>query len=244
MTDQPIIRLTSPKKNACHVISLPRSLGPANARNVGALQARGSFLFFTDSDIIIFHDTLHRLSNIFKDTKIIGITGILADEIRYSDFYSQYKNLWMRYTFLRLPDTISIFNTSCTAIRRNIFLKSGGFDISYSRPSVEDSDFARTLAKMGHVIHLRKDIEVEHVKHYTLSQILRTDYDRSSDLVKMTLRNGLKPFLSRKETSVPSTSVPSTSVPSTFFSGVCLFILTLPILLIGMYRFFFCCALT
>jgi glycosyltransferase involved in cell wall biosynthesis len=215
-------------KHACQVISLPRSLGPANARNVGALQARGSIIFFIDADIVICNDMLHRLSNIFRDKRVVGITGILAGQIRYNDFYSQYKNLWMRYTFVFLPDTISIFNTSCTAIRRETFLESGGFDTSYGRPSVEDSDFARKFVGMGHVVHLRKDIEVEHVKSYTLLQILKTDFYRSSDLVKMTLRDGLKKSFSPRESSAPAISV-----PLTFVGGVGLFLLTVPPVLVG-----------
>ena len=110
----------------------------------------------------------------------------------------------MRYTYLRLPEKVALFYTSCAAIKKDVFLKSGGFDIGYTRPSVEDTAFGHKLERMGHLIQLRHDIEVEHVKSYTLFQVLKTDFYRSSDLVKMMLRNGIKKLFSGNQTSVPS----------------------------------------
>ena len=192
------------QKFTCRLISLPRSHGPSNARNIGAENAHGDILFFIDSDVVIYPDTLKKISDIFNDPAITGITGVQSPEIRFKNFYSQFKNLWMRYTYLRLPEKVALFYTSCAAIKKDLFLQSGGFDIGYTRPSVEDTDFGHKLEHMGHLVQLRRDIEVEHVKSYTLIQVLKTDFHRSSDLVKMMLRNGLKKIFSGNQTSVPS----------------------------------------
>jgi glycosyltransferase involved in cell wall biosynthesis len=213
------------RQYACQVITLPRSFGPSRARNIGAQAAKGEILLFIDSDIIVSPDTLRKVRLIFQDRNIIAIVGVLSDEIRYKNFCSQYKNLWMRYTYIRMPETVSLFYTSGAAIRREIFLKSGGFDTNYTRPSVEDTDFAQKLDLMGYKAHLRRDIELEHVKYYSIFEIYKTDFYRAAGLLKMTLRNGFKRFLRRNKTSVPST----------FIIGVFLFFSSVLISVIGFF---------
>ena len=209
------------RKHSGHIINLPQTTGPANARNTGARATQGDILFFIDSDIILAPDTLHKLKQIFQNPNIIAITGVQSESIRYKNFFSQYKNLWMRYSYMRLPETVALFYTSCAAIRRKIFLKSGGFDPRYYRPSVEDTDFGQKLEMMGYTVHLRTDIEAEHVKHYSFLEIIKTDFYRSADLLKMTLRNRLSRFLRSNKTSVPST----------FMVGVLLFLSSIPLYL-------------
>ena len=213
------------RKHSCHIITLPKTTGPANARNTGARAAQGDILLFIDSDIILPSDTLQKLKTTFQNPNIIAITGVQSENLRYKNFISQYKNLWMRYSYLQLPEMVALFYTSCAAIRREIFLKSGGFDTGYRRPSVEDTDFGQKLEMMGYRVHLRPDIEVEHVKYYSLLQILKTDFYRSADF-KMTLRNRFKRFLRGNKTSVPAT----------FITGVFFFSSTL---LITLFVFFF-----
>lgn len=213
------------RKHSCHIITLPKTKGPANARNTGARAAQGDILFFIDSDIILPSDTLQKLKTTFQNPNIIAITGVQSENLRYKNFISQYKNLWMRYSYLQLPEMVALFYTSCAAIRRDFFLKSGGFDTGYRRPSVEDTDFGQKLEMMGYSVHLRPDIEVEHVKYYSLLQILKTDFYRSADLVKMTLRNRLSRFLRGNKTSVPAT----------FMTGVLLFLSSIPLCLLYLF---------
>ena len=215
-------------KYTTDVIKLPHSAGPANARNTGAQVANGNILFFIDSDIIIPPDTLLKIKRIFEDPGVVAITGVLSDTVCYKNFCSQYKNLWMRYTYTRLPEVVSLFYTSGAAIRREIFLESGGFDTGYRRPSVEDTAFGQKLDVMGYKVFLRTDISVEHVKYYSSFALLKTDFYRSSDLVKMTLRNGMRRFLQGNKTSVPSTTIVS----------ITLFISTFMMIMMGFFSLF------
>ena len=58
---------------------------------------------------------------------------------------SQYKNLWMRWTYLRQTGDVPLFYTTAAAIRREAFLRVGGFDAGYAtrtsrtRPSARSS---------------------------------------------------------------------------------------------------------
>jgi glycosyltransferase involved in cell wall biosynthesis len=212
------------KKFSCRLVALPSSLGPSTARNRGAEIARGEILFFIDADIIVRPDTLQKVSNIFQDRDVVASTGVLSEHIRYSNFSSHYKNLWMRYSYLEMPDKVSLFYTSVAAIRRELFLRTGGFDTAYKRPSVEDTDFGQRLEMMGGTVHLKKDLEVEHVKYYSLGGLLKTDFFRSADMIKMTLRKGLRHFLVGGN---------KTSVRSSFIAGVVLYCIVLMSILMG-----------
>ncbi len=182
------------QRHSCRLVSLPDSSGPSHARNTGAKIASGDVLFFIDSDIIIPRDTLRKISGIFRESGTDAMTGVLAEGIPYDNFSSQYKNLWMRYSYLNMPEKVALFYTSVAAIRREIFLKVGGFDTGYSMPSVEDTDFGRKLEAMGFSVHLRRSLEVEHHKHYSLPALIKTDCYRSSSMVKLAMRDGLKNF--------------------------------------------------
>ena len=212
------------RKYSCHLVELPSSLGPSNARNRGAKMAKGDILFFIDADIMVRQNALHTINNIFRDKQLVAITGVLSETIRYNNFSSQYKNLWMRYSYLEMPDKVSLFYTSVAAIRKEIFLKTGGFDTGYYNPSVEDTDFGQRLEMMGHTVHLQRDLEVEHVKHYSLWGLLRTDFYRSAAMVKMTLRKGLGKFLAGGN---------KTSVRTPFIVSVLLYCMALLALLMG-----------
>jgi len=211
-------------KYLCRLAELPCSLGPSNARNRGAKMAKGDVLFFIDADIIVRPDTIQKISTIFNNSDVVAITGILAENIRYNNFSSQYKNLWMRYSYLEMPDKVSLFYTSVAAIRKEIFLKTGGFDTGYHRPSVEDTDFGQRLEMMGSTVRLQRDLEVEHVKYYSLWGLLKTDFFRSAAMVKMTLRKGLDKFLRGGN---------KTSVRTPFIAGVLLYCLALLAILLG-----------
>ncbi len=210
---------------SCRLVKQPVSSGPAKARNHGSREAGGDILFFTDADVLLQPDTLKKIIDTFLDKDVSALTGVLSDRIRFGNFYSQYKNLWMRYCYLRLPDTISLFYTSASAIRKEIFKKSGGFDTRFSRPSVEDTDFGQKLADMGYGVCLKREITVEHVKQYSFFSLLKTDFFRTADLLKMMLRKGIKMFFKGN----------STSVPSSFISSVILFPFVLAALLASLF---------
>jgi glycosyltransferase involved in cell wall biosynthesis len=209
---------------SCHLVELPCSFGPSTARNRGAQMAKGEILFFIDADIIVRPDTIQKVSDIFQDKDVVATTGVLSEDIRYGNFSSRYKNFWMRYSYLVMPDTVSLFYTSVAAIRRELFLQAGGFDTAYKRPSVEDTDFGQRLEMMGGTVHLKRNLEVEHVKYYSLGGLLKTDFFRSADMIKMTLRKSLRQFLVRGN---------KTSVRTSFIVGVVLYCIVLMSILMG-----------
>lgn len=179
-------------KNASVKVILNRRgcKGPASGRNTGAAAAEGDVICFLDSDVIIAPDFFKQLTVYFADTTVDGVIALLSAEMEYADWASTYKNLWMRYTYERLDGPVALFYTSAAAIKRDVFEKTGGFDENYRHPSVEDTAFGRELARIGARIIVAKELEVEHRKRYTTSQILRLAFRRGAELARLILRLG------------------------------------------------------
>lgn len=189
------------KQNGCRVIRSAENIGAARAKNLGAQNASGDILFFTDDDVIVARDALERVAADFADARVAGVVGLFTAETPFHDFSSNYKNLWMRFTYERVPrEKIGLFYTSVAAIRREIFERLGGFDENYRAASIaEDTEFGQRAWGAGHNIILDPQVSVTHEKHYTLAQVLATDFLRARALTLMRLRKRGEPFF----TSVP-----------------------------------------
>src|SRR5262249_5558276 len=83
------------------VIPSSGRVGPAAARTLGAQGAAGGFLFLIASDVRGPRDPLALLAEGLERPGVDGFWGVQAAEMRYRALPSQYKNLWMRWTYLR-----------------------------------------------------------------------------------------------------------------------------------------------
>jgi GT2 family glycosyltransferase len=174
----------------CRVITLTTNEGAARAKNAGAMQAAGEAVFFTDADVLLPPDALAIVAERLVDPQVTGVVGLLGAEIPHSNFSSQFKNLWMHHTYRRLPEEVGLFFTSAAAMRRPAFLSEGGFDPGYRGASVaEDMEFGQRARTNGRRIVLDQRLTVQHLKHYTLGEVLRTDIARARALVLIVLRS-------------------------------------------------------
>ena len=192
------------------IVPSPGRVGPAVARNIGARAAVGEILFFIDSDVMLRPDSLSRLADAFDDRTVDALCGVQSAQMRHHDLVSQYKNLWMRWTYLRQTGDVPLFYTTAAAIRREAFLRVGGFDEGYATPNVEDTAFGQKLARMGLAVRVHAPLEVEHVKRYSLLSLLRTDFMRAVSLTRLKLRH--LGDVGDNNTSVPSTYIASVGV--------------------------------
>ena len=185
-------------------------VGPAAARNLGARMATGEVLFFIDSDVMVRPDSLALLAESFEAGDVDGLCGVQAAQMRYTNLASQYQNLWMRWTYLRQTGDVPLFYTTAAGIRREAFLRVGGFDQGYATPNVEDTAFGQKLARLGVRVRVHPDLEVEHVKAYSIRAMLQTDFMRAVSLTRLKLRH--PGDLAQNNTSVPSSYVASVPV--------------------------------
>jgi len=185
-------------------------IGPAAGRNLGARAARGEILFFIDSDVMLRPESLQNLADAFEDDTLDAACGVQAAEMRHQNLASQYKNLWMRWTYLRQTGEVPLFYTTAAAIRRAAFEHVGGFDEGYATPNVEDTAFGQKLARVGLSVRVLAPLEVEHVKRYSLFGMLRTDFARAVSLTRLKLRS--PKHLGDNDTSVPTSYIASVAL--------------------------------
>jgi len=170
--------------------------GPAAARNLGARLASGAYLFFTDADCELHPDTLACAAQHFADDpRLDALFGSYDDEPGAPNFVAQYKNLFHHYIHQRSKAAASTFWTGCGAIARPRFLALGGFDVRrYRQPSIEDIDLGYRLKQAGGRIRLAREVQVKHLKTWTLASLLKSDIvDRGIPWTRLILRD--KAFL-------------------------------------------------
>ena len=165
-------------------------LGPAHARNVGAAAATGSHLLFVDADVLIRPDTLERFAATFAaNPGVSAVFGSYDDEPATPDFVSQFKNLFHHFVHQNASEEAETFWSGGGAVKRDVFMAAGGFDDKrYPRPSIEDIELGYRLRAAGHRILLNKQIQVKHLKRWTLRGLVRTDvFDRGAPWTELIL---------------------------------------------------------
>ena len=158
-----------------------RPSGPARARNLGAAQSQGDVLLFLDADVMVHANTLAQIECQFTEhPEITALFGSYDDHPLHRNRISLYKNLQHHFVHQHSQAEASSFWTGVGAIRREVFLRLGGFKESYSRPSIEDIELGVRLKSAGYRILLCPDIQVTHLKRWNLYSLLRTDiFDRA-----------------------------------------------------------------
>jgi GT2 family glycosyltransferase len=163
-----------------HVVRLAMRSGPAAARNAAARVARGEILLFIDSDVEVRPDTLSRVATVFAERPdIAALFGSYDDSPSEQNFLSQYKNLYHHFVHQRGRREAETFWAGCGAVRRAAFERVGGFDEArYREPSIEDIELGYRLRRSGCAILLDRQVQVKHLKRWSLSSLLRADIAR------------------------------------------------------------------
>lgn len=158
------------------VTALPQNLGPAAARNAGAHLASGDILFFLDADVAVPQQLLTTLAQSFQhNSHPQAVIGSYDDQPGHRGFLSQYRNLLHHHTHQSAQAEASTFWGACGAIQLAAFWAVNGFDERYRTPCVEDIDLGYRLRQAGYTIRLDKQLQVKHLKQWTLATMVRAD---------------------------------------------------------------------
>lgn len=172
------------------IVLTGRPLGPGGARNAAAATARGEWLIFIDADVRVHHDTLHRFADaIARDPELVAVFGSYDAHPAAPGLLSEYRNLLHRRVHLAGAGEAETFWAGCGAVRRSAFEAVHGFDTArFPRPQIEDIELGYRLRDGGGRILLDPDIQGTHLKHWRLTQMLRTDFrDRGIPWMRLLL---------------------------------------------------------
>jgi glycosyltransferase involved in cell wall biosynthesis len=174
-----------------NVIEVKEGSGANNARNLGAQHAKGEILIFIDSDVVIRRETILGIVETLSEENIDAVVGIYTAQHRHENLISQYKNLWVRYSYIKSPPEIDWLFGAISGIKRKAFEQIGGFNVALlAVHGHDDIELGKRFAQAKLNILLNMDIEVEHLKQYTIRSFIRNEYHRSLGFAELATKLG------------------------------------------------------
>jgi GT2 family glycosyltransferase len=161
------------------VLTTPQNGGPGLARNLAAREAVGDILWFVDSDVIAWDDGAAKVRAAFADPEVAAVFGSYDSAPDGQHWFSRYKNLMHRFYHQNAQRDAQTFWAGCGAVRKDMFLKIGGFDVeTYRVPSIEDIELGYRIRHAGGRISVDPTLLGKHLKVWTPRSAIHTDIFR------------------------------------------------------------------
>lgn len=188
------------------VVSYPVELlkqkhkGPAAARNLGAKNAEGEILLFTDADCIPENGWIEKMCAPFEDGQIVGVQGRYKTRQEGTVARFVQYEIEERYEIMSEKRYIDFIGSYSAAYRKDVFLEGGGFDESFTIASGEDPDLSYRLASKGHKMVFAPGAVVYHEHPASIEQYLKMKFYRAYWRVALYRKNPEKTI---KDTYTP-----------------------------------------
>jgi len=183
------------KQFPCRLVCLENHAGTSKARNTGARNASGEFIFFIDADCLLQKDTLSIVNETLmtlpphpnggQDGVVIGgtYTRIPYDK----SFFSIFQSVFVNYSETRTdnPDYIA---AHAMIISAEAFNKSEGFPEVFL-PIIEDVEFTHRLKRTGFKLIVNPEIQVQHIFNFTFLKSMRNALKKTKYWVMYSLKN-------------------------------------------------------
>lgn len=172
------------------VVQDPPGANPAQARNLGASRATGEILLFVDADVVVHADAVDRIRARFDGTPdLVALFGSYDDDAATPGVVASFRNLLHHHVHHESPGPARTFWTGLGAVRREAFEQMHGFDERVE--FMEDIDFGMRLSAEGSLIELDPSVQGTHLKRWTLSSMVETDFwRRAVPWTELLLRHG------------------------------------------------------
>jgi len=168
------------------LIRLSENHGPAYCRNIGAKNAKGDILVFTDSDCRVDRYWIENIQRNIDQYGMGAIMGrlvlmpssVLGDSISALGFPAGgavgFDRIW-KVDERRFTDSLSSCNC---AIKKDIFWEVGGFDESFPYAGGEDSLLAYNLRGANYKIKYCPDVLVYHEARDSMRSFIKWQFKR------------------------------------------------------------------
>jgi GT2 family glycosyltransferase len=163
-----------------------RPSGPAYARNRGAELARGEVVAFLHDDAVVRPDTLSRmLATLADDPEVDAVSASRDVHSGPQNFISQYWNVLLRFGEQRYSGDSAQFAPGCGAVRRGAFVSAGMFDEwRFYSGGLESLELGERLLAKGHLAVLSAELEVAHLKEWSIGSVCKEVWGRSKLLAR------------------------------------------------------------
>ena len=151
--------------------------GAAAARNLGAKQAQGDILLFTDADCVPESNWVEVMVAPFADQEIAGVCGVV--HTRQTGLVPRFIQLEYDYRYRNIArhTRIDFVNTGTAGYRKHVFTKSGGFREHLL--GAEDTELSFRLASQGHKMVFAPEAIVYHSHPESILEYARRKYHYS-----------------------------------------------------------------
>jgi GT2 family glycosyltransferase len=154
--------------------------GPGAARNRGVHASRGDVLLFTDDDCVVDPSWVGALASPLsgEPTLLAGVGGrvFARDRDVFSRYFEFHRILEPRPHDAAHPERIPYLVTANCAIRREAFMRAGGFDGRIPMAGGEDAALAARIVKKGYHLERVPSAFVHHRFRPGLVEFARTFY--------------------------------------------------------------------
>ncbi|MCF7917780.1 glycosyltransferase [Candidatus Gracilibacteria bacterium] len=140
------------------LIELTKSVGAAQARNIGGREAKGDLIVFLDAHMKpMQEDWLHELSQQLQNKKI-GASSLSIphlEDVKAIAYIYTIKDLALEPTWITPSDKtkpllVPAISGACFAMRREVFVVTGGFDEGLQKWGREDTEYSLRLWRLGY----------------------------------------------------------------------------------------------
>jgi glycosyltransferase involved in cell wall biosynthesis len=177
------------KQFPCKLICLESRSGTSRARNTGARNSRGDFIFFIDADCLLERDTLSVVNRTLSvNDHEIMIGGTYTKMPFDRTFYSIFQSVFVNYSETKNIENPDYIAAHAMIVDARTFKKSGGFPEDFM-PIIEDIEFSHRLRRSGCRLVMNPDIQVRHIFNFTLLKSLRNAVRKSMYWNMYSLKN-------------------------------------------------------
>lgn len=133
----PWIETLQPSMQQLHLLRASRTMGAAEARNIGLKCSRGHYILLLDSRVELTGDVFAPLAKTLADSTvgITGLRGLSTEDLRHFEESQQAE--------------VEVVDGLCLAFRRHLLKEVGFFDERYRFPHYMDVDFSFAVRDSG-----------------------------------------------------------------------------------------------
>ncbi|HEX20589.1 MAG TPA: glycosyltransferase [Acidiferrobacteraceae bacterium] len=177
------------KNFPCKLIQLQKHAGASRARNIGASEAQGDILFFTDADCLLEEGTLAIACNALTLAGPKTVIGGTYTCIPYDNtFFSRFQSIFINHFETKRAANPDYVATHAMIIHAESFRENSGFSEQFL-PIIEDVELSHRLRRHGYRLAINPEILVQHIFNFSLSKSLLNALRKSMYWTIYSIRN-------------------------------------------------------